>query len=65
MNTLATCSNLKCPEGWNDDQMSDSADGNCIKFFTEEVTANSARSICAQNGGHLVHIKDYEYNKWV
>ena len=43
----------------------DPANGNCIQFFLDQKTAYEARAVCAQNGGHLVHIKDEDYNSWV
>jgi len=43
----------------------DPVNGNCIKFFQAEVTANEATNMCNEMGGHLVHIKDQAYNDWV
>lgn len=38
---------LGCPSGWSEH------DGNCYKFFPQQLTWDSARSVCSGIGGDL------------
>ncbi|GFO41918.1 macrophage mannose receptor 1 [Plakobranchus ocellatus] len=50
-----------CPSGWTKSPSS----GTCIKFYDDSKTWADARTVCQQDGGDLVTIRDANMNQFV
>ncbi|GFO37605.1 C-type mannose receptor 2 [Plakobranchus ocellatus] len=50
-----------CPSGWTKSPSS----GTCIKFYDDYKTWADARTVCQQDGGDLVTIRDANMNQFV